>query len=438
MISACLMHPSWVNAFPCAAETFRKSFAAKVRSMASRTSVLPLPAEGQDSRSTLSVLIVDDDELMTEFLSLTLEQQRGCSTTCVGSGEAAMAALGTSNFDLLITDWQMPGMDGMELVRRARLQRNPESHLHIAMMTARDDAEVIRRALKAGVDDFLLKPIDPVQLELAIASARRNHHLHRRLRRRAMLLAAAHRRASEALARVQVDLDAAAVLHERLLPQAGTMNGLRLDRLYRPAASLGGDTMGAVPLPPGGVLFFLLDVCGHGVPTALESFHLHHRLAGLRPNDPERLAAAAATLNREIAEREDGSYATMVAGIAWPERGEGWLVRAGHPPPLLAAQGTCKALDEGGGLPLGWVADAQYAPVRFPLERGARLAVYSDGLSECADTAGVMFGPERLAELVASLGRTPSEVIVAVERTLAARAVGGFADDVSLLLLECV
>ena len=404
--------------------------------MAFLSPLLPSPAQERDSHSALFVLIVDDDELMAEFLALELEQ-RGCLATCVGSGEAAMDALGTQHFDLLITDWQMPGMDGMELVRRARLHRDPESHLHIAMMTARDDAEAIRRALRAGVDDFLLKPIDPVQLELAVASARRNHRLHRRLARRAMLLAAAHRRASEALARVQADLDAAAVLHERLLPQPGTINGLRLDRLYRPAASLGGDTIGAVPLPQGGVLFFVLDVCGHGVPTALDSFHLHHRLAALRPGDPDRLAEAAATLNREIAERNDGGYATMVAGIAWPERGEGWLVRAGHPPPLLAADGACEALEEGGGLPLGWMADAQYAPMRFALNPGARLAVYSDGLTECADVTGAMLGPEGLAELIVAPGQTPAEVIAAVERTIADRAPSGLADDVSLLLLEC-
>jgi sigma-B regulation protein RsbU (phosphoserine phosphatase) len=403
--------------------------------MASRRTSLSRFEDPPSKRKPLAVLIVDDDDLTAEFLALELEG-RGCTTTQVGTGQAAIAELGANQFDLLITDWQMPGMDGMEVVRRARLQRNPDSHLHIAMMTARNEAQAIRYALEAGVDDFIMKPVDPVQLELAVASARRNHHLHRRLQRRAVLLANAHRRTREALARVEADLAAAAALHARLLPPTGEVGGLSVDLLHRPAASLGGDTIGVYPVNGGGVLFFLIDVCGHGVPTALDSFHLHHRLAALRPTDPASLTRATATLNREIAARDDDSYATMIAGIAFPDHGEGWLVRAGHPPPLLSVNQSCQPMETGGGLPLGWVADATYTPVRFPMHRGVRLAIYSDGLTECADAAGDPFGFGRLADAVASPGRSLTTVIGRIERELVAHGPRSFEDDVSLLLLE--
>ena len=380
----------------------------------------------------LSVLVVDDDDLLAEFIALELEA-RDCEARCVSSAPAALEALDDS-IDLLLTDWRMPGMDGMELVRRARRSRSSESHLHVTMMTAREDSGARAEALRAGVDDFLLKPVDPVQLDLALATARRNRMLQRRLTRRNQLLARAHARTREALQAVRSDIEAAAALHERSLPRAEQWQGVSATHLYRPATGLGGDTMGTSAVGDGLTLFFLIDVCGHGVPAALESFHLHHRLKQFRPDSAPALEAAVVRLNREIEERGDDSYATMVAGITDARAGRGWLVRAGHPPPLLSSEQGLSVLDEGGGLPLGWFADHQIKAQPFAFPRGARLVLYSDGLTECLDRKGDELGAAGLDRLVRDGTTHPLPDLV--DRVASSLDLREPDDDVSLLALE--
>lgn len=392
---------------------------------------------GNLDRNRLKAVLVDDDLLLGEFLGLQLESL-GCATTVVDDGQDALEVLVEGEVDVLITDWQMPGMDGMEVVRRARLSRGRDSYLHIVMMTARGEEAVIREALRAGVDDFLFKPVQPVELELAIETARRNRLLHRRLERRNELLSIAHRRASEALDRVRADLDAATALHERLLPTEGSLGGLQLSRLYHPAAMLGGDSIGVSPLRDGGLLFFLIDVKGHGVPAALDSFHLHHRIKQLRPTRPEELGEALAIINREILDRGDESYATVVCGLVAPETREGWLVCAGHPPPLLAFGASVELLEGSRCHPVGWFPASSFEPARFEFPHGARLVLYSDGVTDCSAGHGRLYGVEGMERVLAgTAGGTLVDFVGALEKDLmATRSAAGFEDDVSLLAIE--
>ena len=394
-------------------------------------------ASSTNLTTRLKVLLVDDDPLLSDYLALQMEGL-GCEVTTAQEGCEALSILRSGDIQLLVTDWHMPGMDGMELVREARATGEKESYLHIAMMTARGDAATLRAAMEAGVDDFIYKPAEPAQLELAIASARRNRRLQHRLQRRNTLLTRAHQRTREALDRVRADLDAATVLHERLLPAEEMTSGVEVRRLYRPAAMLGGDSIGIARLREGGLLFFIIDVCGHGVPAALDSFHLHHRIKGLRPTSPEMLARAIGSINREIAERNDHSYATVVCGLLRPDAEEGWIVCAGHPPPLLASGATLTPIEDAASFPAGWFPDAEFAPVRFAFEPGARLVLYSDGVTECADVTGAEFGLDGLTQtLLESTGKPLSAFVEATERQLLARRpYNRFEDDISLLVLE--
>ncbi|MGX7895972.1 PP2C family protein-serine/threonine phosphatase [Tsuneonella sp. HG222] len=385
-----------------------------------------------DRTEHLTVLVVDDDEMLAEFVAIELEARR-CSVRIAASAPAALAML-DEGVDVLLTDWQMPGMDGMELVRRARENRSSERHLHITMMTAREDQSARIEALRAGVDDFLLKPVDPFQLDLALSTARRNRMLQRRLSRRNQLLAMAHARTREALRAVRSDIAAAAALHQRSLPRAEQLQAVRAAHLYHPATGLGGDTMGTSAVGDGLTLFFLIDVRGHGVPAALESFHLHHRLKQYRPDSAESLAAAVARLNREIEQRGDESYATMVAGILDAPGGRGWLVRAGHPLPLLDDGSGLRELGGGEGMPLGWFADVSHSVQEFPFPPGARLILYSDGLTDCHGAAGGELGEAGLKSVVETSAGSPlADLVATLQSRLDLREP---ADDVSMLALE--
>ena len=389
------------------------------------------------SRTNLKVLVVDDDCLMGEYLSLQIEAL-GCHPTAVESGEEALEILKSEDIHLLISDWQMPGMDGMELVSEVRRLISADAYLHIAMMTARGEEKVMRAAMEAGVDDFLYKPLQSVEVELVVASAARNRLLHHRLKRRNTQLVLEHRRASEALERVSADLKAATALHERLLPDFDQIGVLKLAHLYRPAAILGGDSIGAAPLRGEGLLFFLIDVRGHGVPAALDSFHLHHRIKQLRPTSAPDLGFAMATINREICDRADDSYATIACGLIFPEKNEGWIVCAGHPPPLLMIDGTVTQIAGGRAMPVGWFDNAAYTPESFPFPPGARLVLYSDGITEAMDASGKQFGEELLEKvLTENRGHPPRRLAAALSQSLKThRPDQAYDDDISMLAIE--
>jgi sigma-B regulation protein RsbU (phosphoserine phosphatase) len=389
------------------------------------------------ARSSLSVLVIDDDPLLLEVVGIQLAML-GCEVVTAESGEAGLPILSEQSIELLVTDWQMPGLDGMDVVRQAREACAGDGYLHIVMMTARGAETTMRSALEAGVDDFLEKPIQAIALEIAVASARRTRRLHRRLNRRNSLLATAHRRTREALERIRADLAAATALHERLLPADGRAGPLEIARFYRPAAVLGGDSIGASDLGDGTLLFFVVDVRGHGVPAALDSFHLHHRITQLCPRTPEALGEAMASVNREIAAREDDSYATIACGLLVPELSEGWIVCAGHPPPLLQVDGKVSVIETGRAMAAGWFADTPFAPARFNFPPGARLMLYSDGLTESANANEEEFGIGRLTATVMDSGSLPlAHAVRAVENSVTRWQFGpDFPDDVSLLAIE--
>lgn len=384
----------------------------------------------------LGVLVVDDDPILAEYVGICLEQA-GCSVRIETSAADALRMIDDS-VELLVTDWKMPGMDGMALVQEVRKTRPRESYLHVVMLTGGEDSGAMMAALHAGVDDFLRKPVDRVELELAVSTARRNRMMQRRMRRRNQLLATAHARTRAALQAVREDVDAAAALHEKLLPKGDPLDGVTVRHIYQPALLLGGDTIGVTNVGQGKTLFFLIDVRGHGVPAALESFHLHHRLKELRPETAEQLEQAAAALNTEIAQRPDDSYATMVAGLIDANTRECWIVRAGHPPPLLAHAGSCAEVEEMGAMPLGWFESSRFAAVRLELAPGDRLVIYSDGVLDCVDRNGDLLTPDHLAAALCETATgSMGDLSGALENVIGLRSVNRSPlDDVSLLAIE--
>jgi len=386
-----------------------------------------------DERSALrllQVLVAEDDPLIGDYLSLTIERL-GCAVVVVPDGVAALEALASGDFDVLITDWMMPHIDGMELIRRVRAEH--EEYLHVIMMTARREEQSIRQALEVGADDFLYKPVNDIQIELGLASARRVVGLQRRLKRHNQKLAAAHERVRTAYQQLKADLAAAAELQRRLLPKPKLGGALRYVVSFQPSLDIGGDSLGAIPLDNGRTLFFNLDVSGHGVPAALNSFALHSRLAQLAPKEPAELLECARLLNKELASQPSDAYMTMVAGLAEADASRVWLLRAGHPMPLVIRKNSAPLFLETGCLPLGLIPAAEFEVSEIALHPGDRLLVYSDGVTDGG------LGEEGLIDACGRQHGTDIETFVGVLewRLLQLRNGAPPADDVSLLLLEC-
>ncbi len=108
-----------------------------------------------------SVLVVDDDKLVNEFLEEVIERE-GYVCTAVHSGEEAVAAFNEKTFDIVLTDLKMDGMNGLELIQKIK-NFSPESV--VIMMTAYGTIDTAVKAIKYGAYDFLLKPVRPETLQ---------------------------------------------------------------------------------------------------------------------------------------------------------------------------------------------------------------------------------------------------------------------------------
>ena len=125
------------------------------------------------------VLLVDDDPAMLRIVSKWLERS-GYQVETVGDGEQAMAALEGECPDFLITDWEMPHLDGLELCRRVRGLDLPH-YVYILFLTVKADRAEKIAGLEVGADDFLRKPIDQGELLARLRAGSRILDLERRL-----------------------------------------------------------------------------------------------------------------------------------------------------------------------------------------------------------------------------------------------------------------
>ena len=134
----------------------------------------------------MDVLIVDDSDVILRWLEIVLAH-RGCRVTCASNGEEALALLRERHYPLLLLDWQMPGMNGPQVIRQLREMASGEA-VYVLMITARSDVEALREALDAGANDYLIKPLEQETLDLRLTIAesqavmmqeRRQHRLQR-------------------------------------------------------------------------------------------------------------------------------------------------------------------------------------------------------------------------------------------------------------------
>jgi CheY-like chemotaxis protein len=126
------------------------------------------------------VLVVDDDEIVRASL-MGLLKRSGYDVACAASGEEALQMLGVAGYQVLLTDWQMPNMDGLELCRRVRLgHQKDDIYLIVLTMRAREDDKLL--CLAAGADDYIFKGspaaaiLERLDAARSDAQARRNHH----------------------------------------------------------------------------------------------------------------------------------------------------------------------------------------------------------------------------------------------------------------------
>lgn len=121
--------------------------------------------------SKLNVLVVEDEEAIREMLVLVLEQAE-LQVTAVESAEDAQQVLAETMPDILLLDWMLPGVTGVELARRLKKDQS-FIDLPIILLTARGEEEDKVRGLEIGADDYITKPFSPKELVARIKAVMR-------------------------------------------------------------------------------------------------------------------------------------------------------------------------------------------------------------------------------------------------------------------------
>ncbi|HAF53529.1 MAG TPA: response regulator [Leclercia adecarboxylata] len=391
------------------------------------------------------VLIVEDSPVYRRLLARMLAQW-GYTVSEAENGVAALDILANQPVSLVISDWEMPEMDGLSLCREIR-SRQFGHYVYVILLTAREAPDDLTLGFDAGADDFLSKPVEQSELRARLHAGARVLSLE-------STLAARNARLSEALRQIEQDLEVAARIQQSVLPAHQQRHqDYFSDWIFLPSAWVSGDIFNVFPLD-NHLGFYCVDVSGHGVGAAMMSLavarqFLHgravERFLFTADNEVASPAEVVRILNGRFCsdEVEIVSYFTMIYGVIDLATGEGRLCQAGHPTPFIVTQeGEARTVGNGGA-PVGLMPDLCWTDVNFSLAAGERLCLFSDGITECENLVGEQFGQMRLqASLQAGAGLTLNELLPQFARHLVHWRSGdnkeplAMADDVSLLVIE--
>jgi sigma-B regulation protein RsbU (phosphoserine phosphatase) len=134
----------------------------------------------------MKVLIADDDPVARAIVE-KIVRDRGYEPVVTEGGRAAMAAITKEEIPLLVTDWNMPDVDGLELCRRIRAPQR-KAYTYVILLTTQSGRKKLLEALDAGIDDFLTKPVDADELAARLRSGERIIAMQKELRQMQGLL----------------------------------------------------------------------------------------------------------------------------------------------------------------------------------------------------------------------------------------------------------
>lgn len=393
------------------------------------------------------ILVVDDKPANVLLIEGML---RVAGYTCVHSTTVpgdVCALHRDAEYDLILLDLQMPGMDGFQVMEELK-KIETESYLPVLVITAQPDHKL--RALEAGAKDFVSKPFELAELRARVHNILEVRLLHRAAQRHRRTLEETVRdlEASREIIRLKTleerkkseqELALAQETQESLLPRClPQFENFHIHAFNQPTRYVGGDFYDFLPLSSGEWMGVLADVSGKGMSAALLSSMVLGALnmefrSGTQPQEVLK------RVNQLLCDKSlPFQFVTLFLFLLRPG-GEGEFISAGHNPAYLfrSATGKIEKLAPE-AFALGMFESACFQSREFCLERGDLLIVYSDGLTDAEDPQEEMFGEERLLEIIQREAPAGSR---AVEQTIL-KGIADFTqstpqtDDITFVVVE--
>ena len=373
------------------------------------------------------ILIIDDDANLLAGLKRQLRRRFEVHTALCG--EEALRMMGSNgHYAVVISDYSMPGMNGIETLQAIR-QLSPNTIR--MMLTGSADLPTAVQAVNEGyIFQFLLKPCPSETLNKAIDSGIRKFR--QRIEEQDRML------------QIKASLSQASEIQKSLIPQSNpSIEGYDIAGKTIWCDETGGDYYDFIQSDSqeGSKLTVVVgDVIGHGVPSALLMTTARAFLRE-RISQGGDTAAIMADVNRQLYRdmNESNRFITLFYSEIEVRRNTLTWARAGHDPALLydPTEDHFSEL-EGDGMPLGVLEDVDFEVVRKQLARDQILVIFTDGVWETINAQRTLFGKERLEQIIReNANRSAEEIIAAVMTALDEfRKACEVKDDATLVVIK--
>jgi CheY-like chemotaxis protein len=374
------------------------------------------------------ILVVDDSPSVVALLRGFLAHE-GYDVVVATNGIEALERFAALRPDLVLMDVMMPELDGIETVRRMRAEDSGTAWVPVIFLSALDTEDDAVRALEAGGDDFIAKPVNLSILRAKMRSMARIATLQREQQRQAAELRAAR---DEELAEQEL----AEALISNIVLREG-VSDRAIEWTVLPSQRFSGDVVAAARAPDGALYALLADATGHGLTASVSlipALQVFYGMAKKGLPVPDLVAEMNARLKDLM---PVGRYIAAVVARLEPDGLSGTAWNGGMPPVFLldAAARVCGSLPSR-HLPLGIAGPAQFdpAPAAFRGGRGGMLVAFSDGVLEAARAGGAPFGERGALGAIAGAG--PGRRMAALRAALQAHLdTAAPPDDASALLV---
>lgn len=405
----------------------------------------------RDGAVIRDVLVVDDSRLQRKILSSSLRRW-GFSVREAETGQDALNICEKNPPDLVLSDWMMPGMNGLEFCRAFRTMDRAH-YGYFILLTSKSEKDEIALGLDAGADDFLTKPVNAPELRARIAAGERILRMERELGEKNRLIKSTLDELQTLYDLLDNDLLEAKKLQQSLISERHRDFGYAdVSLMLQSSGHVGGDLVGMFQVSATRIGLYGIDVSGHGISSALMTARLAGYLSASAPDQNVALrkmpgglyemrppAETIASLNQLfLDEIETELYFTLLLADVHLDTGRVVMAQAGHPcPALQRSDGTVEMIGPG-GLPVGLIEEARYEQFEVALRAGDRLLIQSDGMVECADIEGNLLGEDGLARLLGELRQTHGQACLdsLIWKLNAFASDRDFDDDVSAVLVE--
>jgi sigma-B regulation protein RsbU (phosphoserine phosphatase) len=402
----------------------------------------------ENKSEKIKIAIIDDARFMRTLISSVLEEE-GFDTIAYGNPVEALKELTEQPTDIILVDYEMPEMNGLEFIDKFRPK---EKHVPTVMLTTETDVNLAVSAIRLGASDFLTKPFKKDELIHILRKVDRenklikeNKRLFEQLQIREKELKKKNDQLYKLYSELEDELKMASEIQRNLLPETYPLiPGYKFSVKYKPSQDIGGDFYDFIELPNGDVGIAFADVSGHGIPASLLStmFKVHLVTYTKEIEEPSELLKK---LNEEVVETfPEGKFISLFYLTINKETGMINYCKAAQEPALLVKQSGEIIELEGKGQVLGLFSEKDFPGIlkfkteSIKLESGDKLFLYTDGINESQNKHDEFYGVDRLKDaLKESSSDSAEDTLVNVYNDLKLFLDGlSILDDLTLMCIE--